>query len=88
MNITVHTCLTFAASVLVGCGAAVAIASTAAVGPALPSVRSTAPAAPREVVRLEPIVVTVSKPYFDAVRNERAATEVARSSDVRKSSRG
>ena len=86
MNVVLHTCITFAASVAVGCGAAVAIASTAAVTSAQPTPRPVAAPA-TAVVRLDPVVVTVSKSYFDAVRNERA-TEFARSNDTRKVTRG
>jgi hypothetical protein len=75
--------MTFAASVVVGCGAAIAIASAAAVSQAAPSLRHT-PAAP-EVVRLDPVVVTVSKTYYDAVQRE---TVLVRANDTKKVTRG
>jgi hypothetical protein len=75
--------MTFAASVVVGCGAAIAIASAAAVSQAAPTLRHS-PAAP-EVVRLDPVVVTVSKTYYDAVQRE---TVLVRANDAKKVTRG
>lgn len=85
MKPTLSDITTFVASVAVGCGAAIAIASTAAISEAAPSLRPQVQPAPVEVVRLDPVVVTVSKTYFDAVRFER---EVARGADARKVTRG
>ena len=46
-------------------------------------------ATPVEVVRLDPVVVTISKAGYETVRNEeRAATELARVSAVVKTRRG
>jgi hypothetical protein len=77
--------MTFTASVLVGCGAAIAIASTAAVSHSAPSLRTSDRAAP-EIVRLEPVVVTVSKGYFEKVRSEETA--IVRAAEARKVARG
>ena len=86
MNKTrVSSAMTFVASVVVGFGAAIAIASAAAVSQAAPSLRPVAQAAAVEVVRLEPVVVTVSKTYYDAVRTE---TELARANASTKVTRG
>jgi len=62
---------TFAASLAVGFGASIAIASVAAATHVAPTLRH-GQAAP-EIVRLEPVVVTVSKKYFDAVRGDDTA---------------
>ncbi len=86
MKTTLSTAMTLAASVLFGCGAAIAIASTAAVSQAAPSLRHTAPSATVEVVRLEPVVVTISKARYDEIRN--TTTEFARSNIGRKVTRG
>ena len=78
------TCLTYVATIAAGCGAAVAIANT-------PLPARTKPATPVEVVRLDPVVVTVSKAAFDAMREDgrgARATRLARSSDARKVARG
>jgi hypothetical protein len=75
--------MTFAASVVVGCGAAIAIASAAAVSQAAPTLRHS-PAAP-EVVRLDPVVVTVSKTYYNAIQRE---TVLVRANDAKKVTRG
>jgi hypothetical protein len=66
--------VTFCASVAFGCTAALAAASIASVSQASPSLRNapTPVAAPVQVVRLEPITVTVSKATYAAVRNETA----------------
>lgn len=88
MKTALQNCMTFAAAVAVGCGAAIAIASTAAVSQAAPTLRTPVRTTPVEVVRLEPVVVTVSRSTFDAVRKESAATELARTNDVRKVTRG
>ncbi len=69
MKPSIDTVVTFTASVLFGCVFAIAVASVAAVSEAAPSLRP----APADVVRLEPVVVTVSKAYYDAVRAESAA---------------
>lgn len=88
MNTTtvVGNVLTVVASVAAGCAAAISIASTAAVTEASPMLRQSAQT---EVVRLEPVVVTISKQAFETVRNEeRAATELARANAVAKTRRG
>ena len=86
MNTRLGNITTFVASLAAGCGAAIAIASTAAVSQAAPSLRPIETPAPLEVVRLAPVVVTVSKARFDAMRNE--PTELARTVDTRKVTRG
>ena len=83
MKTTLGTLTTLAASVVFGCGAAIAIASTAAVSQSAPSLRQTAPV---EIVRLEPVVVTISKARYDELRA--TTTQFARSSDTRKVTRG
>ena len=83
MNINLGKMTTFAASVVLGCGAAIAIASTAAVSQSAPSLRQGAPV---EVVRLAPVVVTISKARYDELRGSN--TELARSTDARKVTRG
>ncbi len=80
MKISLTTVTTFAASVAVGCGAAVAIASSAAVLQAGPSLRSMPVAAPL-VVRLEPIVVTVSKAGYEAMRDQPTVLASAAAAD-------
>ena len=77
--------VTFAASLVVGCGAAVAMASAAAVSEAAPSLKQHAKPA-TEVVRLEPVVVTVSKAHFETVRSE--GTALVRANDTKKVTRG
>lgn len=84
MKTTVTTALTFAASVAFGCAAAIAIASSAAVSQTAPSLRPVA-TAPTEVVRLDPVVVTISRAAFDAIRND--GNEVAATA-ARRASRG
>lgn len=89
MNATtiVGNVLTVVASVAAGCAAAISIASTAAVTEASPVLRQQA--AQTEIVRLEPVVVTISKQAYETVRNEeRAATELARANAVAKTRRG
>ena len=86
MKTTLSTLTTVAASVVFGCGAAIAIASTAAVSQSAPSLRQTAPVAAVEVVRLEPVVVTISKARYEELRA--TTTELARSNDARKVTRG
>jgi hypothetical protein len=79
--------VTFCASVAFGCGAALAAASVAAVSHSAPSLRTTTTvAAPVEVVRLEPITVTVSKATFEAVRQKETA--LARAEAAKKVTRG
>ncbi len=85
MKITLGTFTTFAASVVVGCTAAVAFASAAAVSQVAPALRP-ATTKPVEVIRLQPVVVTVSKATYDALRAQ--DTEIARSNDARKVNRG
>ena len=78
--------LTVVASVAAGCAVAISIASTAAVTEASPTLHRQPQA---EVVRLEPVVVTISKQAFETVRREeRAATELARANAVTKTRRG
>lgn len=86
MKTSLASLTTVAASVVFGCGAAIAIASTAAVSQSAPSLRQAAPAAPVEVVRLEPVVVTISKARYDEIRGQ--TTQFARSNDARKVTRG
>ena len=74
MNTTLGNVMTFVGSVAVGCGAAIAIASAAAVTHEAPSLRSkpmqrTQQPAPAEVIRLAPVVVTISNERFEALRN-------------------
>jgi hypothetical protein len=87
MKTTLGTVVTFAASVVAGCVAAVAIASAAAVSQVAPSIRPRVQTMPADVIRLDPVVVTVSRTYYDAVRA--TSTEaLARSNDARKTTRG
>ena len=77
MKTTLNTVMTFVGSVAVGCGAAIAIASAAAVTHEAPSLRavplkSVQVGAPAEVIRLEPIVVTISSERFEAIRKQDA----------------
>ena len=85
MKISLGTLTTFAASVVVGCTAAIAFASAAAVSEVAPALRPV-PARPVEVIRLQPVVVTVSKATYDALRAQ--DTAVARSNDARMVTRG
>lgn len=62
--------VTFVASAAVGCGASIALAGAAAVTREAPNPRLVPKAAPIEVVRLEPITVTVSKQHYEAVRRQ------------------
>jgi hypothetical protein len=80
--------VTFCASVAFGCAASVAAASIAAVSQSAPSLRSapTSVAQRVEVVRLEPITVTVSKATYDAVRQE--STAFAQADAAKKVTRG
>ena len=79
--------VTFCASVVFGCAAAVAAASVAAVSQSAPSLRpSSVSPAPVEVVRLAPITVTVSKATYDAVRQE--TTAFAQADAAKKVTRG
>ena len=87
-KIVVGNVLTVVASVAAGCAAALSIASTAAVTEVAPVLRHQQ-AAQGEVVRLAPVVVTISKEAFETVRNEeRAATELARANGMAKTRRG
>ena len=81
-----NTVMTYAATVLFGCGAAIAIVSTAAVTEAAPSLHQNTPSVAVEVVRLEPVVVTISKARFEELRAQ--DTQLARSHDARKVTRG
>ena len=84
MNIATLT--TFAASRVGGAGAAVAVTGTASVRDLGPTSQSTTSAAPVQVVRLDPVVVTISKARFEEVRLEETA--VARAADAPKVKRG
>ncbi len=86
MKTSLGDVVTFVGAIVVGCGAAIAIASAAAVSEAALPLRVAAKPSAVEVVRLEPVVVTVSKDYFDAVRNE--SLDMARGDDGRKVTRG
>lgn len=88
MKTNLSHCITFASALVVACVAAVAIASTAAVSDVAPMLRPVLQSAPVVVVRLEPVVVTISRTSFDAIRKNGATTEVARSNDLRKATRG
>lgn len=90
MKTTLTSVMTFVAAAAVGCGAAIAIASTAAVTRDSSRLRP-APvrSVPQDVIRLEPVVVSISKTRFEAVRNEiQRDAEIARNTDSRKTSRG
>ena len=82
----IRTIATFAAAVAAGCCIAVAFAGAAAVGHAAPAHR-VAPAA-TEVVRLEPVVVTIPRARFDEQRRLATDRELARANDARKATRG
>lgn len=87
MKTTLSTAMTFIASAAAGCGAAIAIASAAAVTHVAPELRPMT--VPTPVVRLEPVVVTVSKSHYEAVRKQYAGeTEVVRSTEAKKVARG
>ena len=90
MKTTLTSVISFVASAAVGCGAAIAIASTAAVTQESSMLRPAAvKSVPQEVIRLEPVVVTISKSGFEAMRKEiQGDTKVARGADIRKASRG
>lgn len=79
---------TFAAAVFVGGAASLALAGVASVTQSTPTLRS-APAPHVEVVRLEPVIVTMSRAQFDAIRAGAAAdTAVARAGAARHVNRG
>ena len=84
----IATLTTFAASLLVGGGAALAIAATAAVGDGARTPRSTVSPTPLplDIVRLEPVVVTISNARFEEVRAEETA--LARAAEAQKVKRG
>ena len=89
MKTTLTSVMTFVAAAAVGCGAAIAIASTAAVTRESSLRPASVKSVPQEVIRLEPVVVTISKTRFEAVRNEiQRDTEMARNTDSRKTIRG
>ena len=68
MKTTLASAMTFLGSVVVGCGAAIAIASAAAVTKEAPQLRTNANVAASEVIRLEPVTVTISKARYDELR--------------------
>ncbi len=73
MKSTLSTVMTFMGSVTIGCGAAIAIASAAAVTREAPTLRTPpVQAVPVEVIRLEPVIVTISRDRFEAVRQQEA----------------
>ncbi len=90
MKTTLTTVMSFVAAAAVGCGAAIAIASTGAITHESSTLHPAAvKSVPQEVIRLEPVVVTISKTSFDAMRKEiQGDTQVARGNDSRKASRG
>ena len=77
--------MTLVSSVVVGVGAVFALASAAAISQSAPTLRHAVPAA--QIVRLDPVVVTVSKGYFDSVCKEEAAA-LARAAEAKKVTRG
>lgn len=80
MKTTLASVMTFVAAAAAGCAAAIAIASTATVAQPSSQLRSAAvTSVPQEVIRLEPVTVTISKTRFEAARKEiQRDTEVAR----------
>ena len=90
MKTTLTSIMSFVAAAAVGCGAAIAIASTAGVTHESSMLRPAAvQSVPQEVIRLEPVVVTISKSGFEAMRKEiQGDTQVARGNDSRKANRG
>ena len=89
MKTTLTSVMSFVAAAAVGCGAAIAIASTAAITHDSSMLRP-APvhSVPQEVIRLEPVVVTISKGSFEALRKEmQGDTQVARGNDGKKANR-
>ncbi len=78
--------MTFVASVAVGCTAAIAIAAAASVSESAPTLRGKPAAESVQVVRLDPVVVTLSRATFDAIRSEETA--LARADAARKATRG
>ncbi len=71
MKTTLTSVITFIAATAVGCGAAIAIASSAVITHELPMLRpASVKTVPQEVIRLEPVVVTISKSSFEAARKE------------------
>ncbi len=89
MKTTLTSIMSFVAAAAVGCGAAIAIASTAAVTHEASLLRPAVKSVPQEVIRLEPVVVTISKSSFEAMRKEmQGDTQFARGADLKKASRG
>ena len=69
MKTTLTNVVTFIATV--GCGAMITIASTAAITHESSLFRPAAiRTAPHEVIRLDPVVVTISKSGYEAARKE------------------
>ncbi len=89
MKTTLTSVMTFVGAAIVGCGAAIAIASTAAITHEAPMLRpASIRSVPQEVIRLEPVVVTISRSSFEALRKEmQDETQLARNKD-RKAGRG
>ena len=81
MKTTLASVMTFAGSVAVGCGAAIAIASAAAVTREAPSLRPVPPSVATDVVRLQPVVVTISKARYEELKN--GDTQLATKKDTK-----
>lgn len=90
MKTTLTSVMLFVAAAAVGCGAAIAIASTAVITHESSMLRPLGVrSVPQEVIHLEPVVVTISKTSFEAVRKEmQGDTQMVRGADSRKTSRG
>ena len=91
MKTTLTSVMTFVAAAAVGCGAAIAIAiaSTATLTHASMLRPASVKSVPQEVIRLEPVVVTISKTGFEAVRKQmQDDTQMARNLDSRRANRG
>ena len=90
MKTTLSSVMTFVAAAAVGCGAAIAIASTAVITHESPMLRpASIHSVPQDVIRLEPVVVTISKSSFEAAREEtQGDAQVARGTDGKKAIRG
>ena len=90
MKTTLVRVMKFVAATAVGCAAAIAIASTAVITHELPVLRpASIHSVPQDVIRLEPVIVTISKSGFEAARKElQGDTQVARGNVGGKASRG
>jgi hypothetical protein len=87
MKSTTTQAMTFAMAVVVGSAAAIAFASAASVSQVAPALRTNV-STPVDVIRLEPVVVTISKTAFDTARHEETQAQVARSNEAKKVTRG